>query len=64
MDGAKLRAWWWHRQGLGGALAGRGPAEILEQSGWAGVDVLQKYSPMAGTKPWIARFTAARQGSR
>ncbi len=32
---AKLRAWWWHRQGLDGSLAGKTPAEVLERAGWA-----------------------------
>jgi hypothetical protein len=32
---AKLRAWWAHRQGLDGSLAGRPPAEVLERCGWA-----------------------------
>jgi hypothetical protein len=35
MDEAKLRAWWWHRQGLDGSLRGKSPAEVLERSGWA-----------------------------
>src|SRR6185295_18829081 len=35
MDEAKLRAWWSHRQGLDGSLAGRSAAEVLERSGWA-----------------------------
>jgi hypothetical protein len=35
MDGAKLRAWWWRRQGLDGSLQGKSPAAILERSGWA-----------------------------
>jgi hypothetical protein len=35
MDEAKLRAWWSHRQGLDGRLAGASPAAILEETGWA-----------------------------
>ena len=35
MDPAKLRAWWWQRQGLDGSLAGQPAAEVLERSGWA-----------------------------
>ena len=35
MDATTLRAWWWHRQGLDGSLAGRTAAEVLEQAGWA-----------------------------
>jgi hypothetical protein len=30
-----LRAWWFHRQGLDGACAGRPPGEVLAQTGWA-----------------------------
>ncbi|HEU4631572.1 MAG TPA: crosslink repair DNA glycosylase YcaQ family protein [Gemmatimonadaceae bacterium] len=32
---AKLRAWWSHRQGLDGSLAGHPPAAVLERAGWA-----------------------------
>ncbi|MBV8934102.1 MAG: winged helix DNA-binding domain-containing protein [Kutzneria sp.] len=32
---AKLRAWWAHRQGLDGALAGASAAEVLASTGWA-----------------------------
>jgi hypothetical protein len=35
MDAAKLRAWWWSKQGLDGTLQGRSPAEVLEHCGWA-----------------------------
>jgi hypothetical protein len=31
----KLRAWWWHRQGLDGSLRGARPAAVLERAGWA-----------------------------
>ncbi|MBM7783638.1 DNA glycosylase AlkZ-like family protein [Tenggerimyces flavus] len=31
----KLRAWWGHRQGLDGSLAGASAAEVLARSGWA-----------------------------
>lgn len=34
MDGDKLRAWWWARQGLDGSFAGASPAAILERAGW------------------------------
>lgn len=30
-----LKAWWSHRQGLNGELAGAGAAEVLEKTGWA-----------------------------
>ncbi len=35
MGEAKLRAWWSHRQGLDGSLAGKGAAEVLEKTGWS-----------------------------
>jgi hypothetical protein len=35
MNDTKLRAWWWHRQGLDGSLRGKRPSEVLERSGWA-----------------------------
>ncbi|RZQ65971.1 DNA glycosylase AlkZ-like family protein [Amycolatopsis suaedae] len=31
----KLRAWWAHRQGLDGSLAGASPDEVLVRTGWA-----------------------------
>jgi Winged helix DNA-binding domain len=30
----KLRAWWFHRQGLDGRSAGKPAAEVLERTGW------------------------------
>jgi hypothetical protein len=35
VDGDKLRAWWFHRQGLDGELAGQPLARVLERTGWA-----------------------------
>jgi Winged helix DNA-binding domain len=35
MDEARIRAWWFHRQGLDGRLAGRPLAQVLEETGWA-----------------------------
>ena len=35
MDAATIRAWWAHKQGLDGSLAGRTAAEVLERRGWA-----------------------------
>ena len=32
---ARLRAWWWHRQGLDGSLRGAPTTEVLRRSGWA-----------------------------
>ncbi|MFN0055634.1 MAG: DNA glycosylase AlkZ-like family protein [Planctomycetales bacterium] len=34
-DNAKLRAWWFHRQGLDGTWQGAAPREVLLRSGWA-----------------------------
>jgi hypothetical protein len=30
----KLRAWWFHRQGLDGQFAGKSAAKVLERTGW------------------------------
>jgi hypothetical protein len=35
MEGEKIRAWWAHKQGLDGSLAGMLPALVLERTGWA-----------------------------
>ena len=35
MDETKVRAWWAHRQGMDGSLAGGSAAEILQVTGWA-----------------------------
>src|ERR1700724_722590 len=35
MDEGKLRAWWFHRQGLDRVWAGGPPADVLERTGWA-----------------------------
>ncbi|MGH9870287.1 MAG: DNA glycosylase AlkZ-like family protein [Candidatus Polarisedimenticolia bacterium] len=48
MDAQKLRAWWWHRQGLDGSLQGKGPGAILERSGWA--------RSVAGVGPYLTLF--------
>jgi len=34
MDVAKLRAWYWHRQGLDGRLQGNTAARVIEETGW------------------------------
>ena len=34
MNEAVIRAWWAHRQGLDGSLAGATAAEVLERTGW------------------------------
>jgi hypothetical protein len=35
MQAEKLRAWWFHRQGLDGGLAGQPLAAVLQATGWA-----------------------------
>jgi len=35
VDHTRLRAWWWHRQGLDGGLRGADPATVLAGTGWA-----------------------------
>ena len=47
----KLRAWWAHRQGLDGALAGAAPPEVLERTGWA--------RSVAGVGPYLTLFSRA-----
>lgn len=46
-----LRAWWWHRQGLDGSLAGASPAEVLERTGWA--------RSVGGSNPYLTLFARA-----
>jgi len=56
MDAAKIRAWWSHRQGLDGRLAGAAPAKVLEQTSWA--------RSVGGVGPYLglyARCAVARQ---
>jgi hypothetical protein len=47
----KLRAWWSHRQGLDGRLAGKPPADVLEQAGWA--------RSLGGVGPYLALLARA-----
>lgn len=49
IDEAKLRAWWAHRQGLGGRLLGKKADEILEQTGWA--------RSVGGVNPYLTLFS-------
>ena len=49
MDQSKLRAWWAHRQGLDGGLAGKSAAEVLERAGWA--------RSISQYKHWKVQFT-------
>jgi hypothetical protein len=51
MNEAKLRAWWWHRQGLDGSLRGASPAAVLERSGWA--------RSVGGVGPYLSLFARA-----
>lgn len=49
----KLRAWWWHRQGVS-ACRGATPAEVLARTGWA--------RSVGGANPYLSLF--ARAGTR
>jgi len=51
MEPAKLRAWWAHRQGLDGSLAGKSAAEVLEKVGWA--------RSVGGVAPYLTLFSRA-----
>jgi hypothetical protein len=51
MDENKLRAWWWHRQGLDGSLRGGSPAAVLERAGWA--------RSVGGVGPYLTLFARA-----
>jgi hypothetical protein len=51
MDQSKLRAWWAHRQGLDGSLAGRSAAEVLGRTGWA--------RSVGGVGPYLTLFSRA-----
>jgi hypothetical protein len=54
MDNAKLRAWWWSKQGLDGSLAGRSAAEVLDRAGWA--------RSVGGASPYLTLFARAGIG--
>jgi hypothetical protein len=47
----KLRAWWAHRQGLDGSLAGASPNEVLARTGWA--------RSVGGSAPYLGLFARA-----
>ncbi|HEV8144985.1 MAG TPA: crosslink repair DNA glycosylase YcaQ family protein, partial [Bryobacteraceae bacterium] len=47
----KLRAWYSHRQGLDGRLAGASAAEVLTETGWA--------RSVGGTGPYLTLFSRA-----
>ena len=49
---SKLRAWWFHRQGLDGSCAGDSAAKVFQCRGWA--------RGVGGSNPYITVF--ARSG--
>ncbi len=51
MDIAVLRAWWAHRQGHGGAFAGKPAGETLARTGWA--------RSIGGAAPYLTLFARA-----
>src|SRR2546429_335096 len=48
---SKLRAWWAHRQGLDGSLAGQSAAQVLASAGWA--------RSIGGAAPYLTLFSRA-----
>jgi winged helix DNA-binding protein len=50
----KLRAWWSHKQGLDGRLAGASPSSVLEKTGWA--------RSVGGVAPYLTLFSRAGIG--
>lgn len=52
MANERLRAWWWHRQGLDGSLRDAAPAHILARAGWA--------RSVGGVGPYVSLFARAR----
>jgi winged helix DNA-binding protein len=51
MHQSQIRAWWSHRQGLDGTMAGKKPAQVLERSGWA--------RSVGGVGPYLTLFSRA-----
>ncbi len=49
MDQSKIRAWYAHRQGLDGSLAGKSAAEVLGRIGWA--------RSVGGCAPYLTLFS-------
>ena len=47
----KLRAWWFHRQGLDGSMQGHSPASVLQRAGWA--------RSVGGSAPYLTLWTRA-----
>jgi len=52
MDTKKLRAWWFHRQGLDGRLRGQTAAQVLDETGWA--------RSVGGVSPYLTLFSRGR----
>src|SRR5215467_7352591 len=51
MEESKIRAWWAHRQGLDGSLAGKSAVEVLQRAGWA--------RSVGGCSPYLSLFSRA-----
>jgi hypothetical protein len=51
VDDDTLRAWWAHRQGLDGSLAGASASTVLERTGWA--------RSVGGAGPYLTLFARA-----
>jgi Winged helix DNA-binding domain len=51
MDDAKLRAWWFHRQGLDGSMTNSSAHKVLAATGWA--------RSVAGSGPYLTFFSRA-----
>lgn len=54
MNDAKLRAWWWARQGLDGSLADSSAARVLERAGWM--------RTVGGAGPYLGLYARAGLG--
>lgn len=52
MDTNKLRAWWFHRQGLDGRFRGQTAASVLAETGWA--------RSVGGAAPYLTLFARCR----
>jgi hypothetical protein len=44
-------AWWWHKEGLDGRLAGEPASSVLEKTGWARL--------VGGAGPYLTLFSLA-----
>src|SRR5262245_41404835 len=54
MEQSKIRSWWWRRQGLDGAFAGKSASEVLQRAGWA--------RSVGGCNPYFTLFSRAGLG--